>query len=115
MSIALLFFTIVHRLYTAPAAVSSPPIIPSEPFTHVVEEIIPQAAISTTTYVVSVILLSVYTFSIVFGRLYTGMHSFTDCAFGVFLGAAIWAVYAVWGDMMNAWLRTPGWTGKHYL
>jgi dihydrosphingosine 1-phosphate phosphatase len=79
--------------------------------THIIEDILPQSAISTTAYVASIVILSIYTFSIVFGRLYTGMHSFTDCAFGVFLGAAIWGVYALYGDLMNSWLRTPGWSG----
>jgi hypothetical protein len=37
-------------------------------------------------------------FSIVFGRLYTAMHSFTDCATGVVMGAGIWWVHdGYWG------------------
>ncbi|KAJ3714381.1 hypothetical protein C8R42DRAFT_682616 [Lentinula raphanica] len=35
-------------------------------------------------------LLIIYTLSIVFGRIYTAMHSFVDCVFGVLLGAAVW-------------------------
>ncbi|KAK0189160.1 sphingosine-1-phosphate phosphatase [Armillaria mellea] len=46
--------------------------------------------ISPFTYTVLVVLLVFYTFSIVFGRLYTAMHSFTDCAVGVILGAGLW-------------------------
>ncbi|EKM56390.1 uncharacterized protein PHACADRAFT_253476 [Phanerochaete carnosa HHB-10118-sp] len=114
VSIALFFFAIVHRLYKTPAAVLSPPVSPSNPLTlsttHVVEDTLPQAMISTTVYVMSVILLVIYCFSIVYGRLYTGMHSFADCAFGVFLGSAIWGLYALIGDILNEWLRTPGWS-----
>jgi hypothetical protein len=42
------------------------------------------------------IILSIYVFSIVFGRLYTAMHSFTDCAAGATMGAGIWWVYSSW-------------------
>ena len=67
--------------------------------------------ISTAAYTISIVILSVYVFSIVFGRLYTGMHSFIDCTFGVLLGATIWGVYALYGELLNSWLRTPGWSG----
>jgi len=110
VSIALFFFTIIHRLYKTPVTALSPPISPSNPLmlntTHAVEDILPQTAISTTAYITSIILLVIYCFSIVYGRLYTGMHSFTDCAFGVFLGSAIWGLYALAGDILNEWLRT---------
>ncbi|ESK92555.1 pap2 domain protein [Moniliophthora roreri MCA 2997] len=49
-----------------------------------------EAAISPETYAILVGILLWYAFSIVFGRLYTAMHSFTDCAMGVFLGAGLW-------------------------
>lgn len=75
------------------------------------EDLATQTVISWTTYVTCIILLAIYTVSIVYGRLYTGMHSFTDCAFGVFLGAAIWGVYALFGDMLNSWLRNATWSG----
>lgn len=113
VSMALFIYAIIHRLYTTPTSVLSPPITPTNPLmlnaTHVVEDILPQTAISTTTYVISTILLVIYCFSIVYGRVYTGMHSFTDCAFGVFLGAAIWGAYALTADMLDQWLQTPGW------
>jgi dihydrosphingosine 1-phosphate phosphatase len=38
-------------------------------------------------------ILAWYAFSIVFGRLYTAMHSFTDCVTGVILGTGIWWGY----------------------
>ncbi|KAF5369021.1 hypothetical protein D9758_002980 [Tetrapyrgos nigripes] len=49
-----------------------------------------EAVISVQTYVLLCALLLWYTFSIVFGRLYTAMHSFVDCAMGVTLGAVLW-------------------------
>ncbi|KAF5351029.1 hypothetical protein D9756_008418 [Leucocoprinus leucothites] len=52
--------------------------------------------ISPTTFTILAALLGLYTFSIVFGRLYTAMHSFTDCAVGVLLGTAIWWAYNSW-------------------
>ena len=37
-------------------------------------------------------------FSMVFGRLYTAMHSFTDCAMCIIMGAGIWWVHnGYWG------------------
>jgi dihydrosphingosine 1-phosphate phosphatase len=47
-----------------------------------------------------------YTFSIVFGRLYTAMHSFTDCVVGVVMGAGIWCVHdGHWGLGAGAWVE----------
>ncbi|THH08409.1 hypothetical protein EW145_g2722 [Phellinidium pouzarii] len=62
------------------------------------------AAISTMTYSLLCVLISVYIFSIVFGRLYTGMHSLTDCAVGVALGTAIWGAHALWWSPIEAWI-----------
>ncbi|KAG7087336.1 hypothetical protein E1B28_013312 [Marasmius oreades] len=70
VSLALFFFTHVHNLATP---TSDHP-----------------ASISPQIYSLLVILLLLYTFSIVFGRLYTGMHSFTDVIAGVLLGAILW-------------------------
>ncbi|KAK7462727.1 Long-chain base-1-phosphate phosphatase [Stygiomarasmius scandens] len=72
VSIALLFFGHVYTLATPSN---------SEP-----------AVISPQTYVLLCGLLVWYTFSIVYGRLYTAMHSFVDCIMGVALGAGIWWV-----------------------
>ncbi|KAG5637587.1 hypothetical protein H0H81_004038 [Sphagnurus paluster] len=77
VSIALFFFGHVHRL-----ASLDEPVISPQAFTLIAAA------------------LSVYTFSIVFGRIYTAMHSFTDCAVGVALGAGIW-----WGQ--TSWAGIP--------
>ncbi|KAG9022991.1 hypothetical protein FS837_006056 [Tulasnella sp. UAMH 9824] len=60
-------------------------------------------------YVTSVAGLVVYAASIVFGRLYCGMHSFTDCTAGVLLGTMIWAAQWTWGPLLDQWFSTPGW------
>ncbi|KAJ8514226.1 hypothetical protein ONZ45_g8224 [Pleurotus djamor] len=71
VSMALFFYAIVHRLAT-------PPSPEAEPF------------LSHSAYVGSTALLGLYAFSIVFGRIYTAMHSFIDCIAGSLLGASIW-------------------------
>lgn len=45
-----------------------------------------------------------YIFSIVFGRLYCGMHSMTDCMAGILIGAFVWAVHAFWWSPVEEWL-----------
>ncbi|KLO10046.1 hypothetical protein SCHPADRAFT_857089 [Schizopora paradoxa] len=63
--------------------------------------------ISGLTYLLSCSFLIFYVFSIVFGRLYCGMHSFTDCATGCILGASVWAVHALWWRPIEDWLVSP--------
>ncbi|KZV99226.1 hypothetical protein EXIGLDRAFT_605949 [Exidia glandulosa HHB12029] len=60
-------------------------------------------------YYVSVVVLVWYTFSIVFGRLYTGMHSFTDCAVGTLLGSSLWFVHWTYGSTVDRWITNGGW------
>lgn len=68
--------------------------------------------ISRTTYIVALSILVFYVFSIVFGRLYTGMHSFTDCLFGIILGTSIWAVHILAEPILDVWVRESGWIGE---
>jgi len=56
-------------------------------------------ALSPTAYTVLTVLLTLYTFSIVFGRLYTAMHSFTDCVVGVVMGTGIWWAHSSWSGI----------------
>ena len=56
-----------------------------------------------------------YIFSIVFGRLYCGMHSFTDCTVGVVLGATVWALYWAMENIIENWISTAGWYGKWFV
>lgn len=87
MSIALFFFTQVYNAYLA-------------------------ASISSSTFWTFSFILLFYIFSIVYGRLYTGMHSFTDCLFGVLLGTALWATHTWCGGYVSAWMHESGWIGK---
>ncbi|KAF8631391.1 hypothetical protein AX15_002422 [Amanita polypyramis BW_CC] len=82
VSIALFLFALIHRLtYPSPSTLSD---IPVEP------------VLSTQTFTFLTILLCIYIFSIVFGRLYTAMHCFTDCVMGAFLGTFIWWAETSW-------------------
>ena len=101
ISIALFFYTHVHRL-----AITSNNQITTLASTS-------DWTISPTTYWVSSVLLAWYAFSIVFGRLYTAMHSFTDCIMGCVMGAAVWAGYWMMENQIERWLETPGWTGQY--
>lgn len=116
ISIALFFFTIIHRLHNTPSTTLSPPIMSSDPLlqnaTHIAEDVLPEMQISLTTYIICVSTLTFYVFSIVFGRIYTGMHSFVDCACGAALGAGLWGLYVLVGETVDSWLRNSGWIGK---
>ncbi|KAG0693804.1 PAP2 superfamily-domain-containing protein [Suillus ampliporus] len=78
-------------------------------FGYVRNAYIQSATISSSIYYVSCVMLVIYAITIVFGRLYTGMHSFTDCAFGVFLGAIISGAYAILKETIENWLASAHW------
>ena len=67
---------------------------------------------STFTYGVISALLGVYIFSIVFGRLYAGMHSFTDCVAGVALGSAIFVVQGYFYPILEKWIVSAPLSGS---
>ncbi|KAJ7863734.1 sphingosine-1-phosphate phosphatase [Mycena olivaceomarginata] len=73
VSLALLFWAYIHEL-----AFPAPPTLPH---------------LSVPVYAVLTASLAIYATSIVFGRLYTAMHSFSDCAVGIFLGAITWLAH----------------------
>ncbi|KAJ7197104.1 PAP2 superfamily-domain-containing protein [Mycena haematopus] len=73
VSLALFFWAIIHELAFPPSSA-----MPS---------------LSLPAYTALTIGLVVYATSIVFGRIYTAMHSFSDCAVGVFLGATLWLAH----------------------
>ncbi|CAE6527519.1 unnamed protein product [Rhizoctonia solani] len=66
--------------------------------------------ITPFAYHIIQVLLVVYAFSIVFGRLYCAMHSFTDCAMGIAVGTAIWAAQIQWGNAFDLWISSNGWS-----
>ncbi|KAF8156625.1 PAP2 superfamily-domain-containing protein [Crassisporium funariophilum] len=113
VSIALFFFSHVHRLASTPAAPSEhsfssflndTPIISTNATTLdsllTSDTLLSDPVISPNLYIVLCTILLIYTFSIVFGRLYTAMHSFTDCIMGIILGTGIW-----WGQ--SSWTGVP--------
>ncbi|KAK0213530.1 phosphatidic acid phosphatase type 2/haloperoxidase [Armillaria fumosa] len=53
--------------------------------------------------------LGIYAFTIIFGRLYTGMHTFTDCIVGGILGTlAVWVHSLSIFQYFEAWVFTNG-------
>ncbi|PBK92539.1 acid phosphatase/Vanadium-dependent haloperoxidase [Armillaria gallica] len=53
--------------------------------------------------------LCIYAFTIIFGRLYTGMHTFTDCIIGCILGTlAVWVHSLSMFQHFEAWVFTNG-------
>ncbi|KAG9326145.1 hypothetical protein KVV02_005650 [Mortierella alpina] len=54
--------------------------------------------------------LLVYLFSVIFGRLYCGMHTRTDIAGGTVIGVAVWAVQWSFHDSIDALMTSPSWT-----
>ncbi|KAG2152589.1 PAP2 superfamily-domain-containing protein [Suillus bovinus] len=79
-------------------------------FGYVRHAYIQSAAISSSIYYASCAILVIYAVTVVFGRLYTGMHSFTDCTVGVFLGIIIWGAYVIMKESFGIWLATTHWT-----
>lgn len=56
--------------------------------------------------------LAFYACTIVFGRLYSGMHSITDCLAGSLLGAVIWAAHWLVDDLIEPWAKSGGFEGE---
>jgi len=84
-------------------------------FGYIRDSYIKSATISSSIYYTSCAILIIYAVTIVFGRLYTGMHSFIDCAFGVILGASIWGAYVVLKNTIENWLQSGRWIGDAYI
>ncbi|KAJ7096101.1 PAP2 superfamily-domain-containing protein [Mycena epipterygia] len=75
VSLALFFFAHIHELAFPASPTDAPP------------------ALSLPAYAALTAGLAVYATSIVFGRLYTAMHSFSDCLVGVALGLLLWLAH----------------------
>ncbi|KAF7288673.1 Sphingosine-1-phosphate phosphatase [Mycena chlorophos] len=73
VSLALLFFAFLHE-HAFPIDDQAP-------------------SVSFPVYVACTAGLVFYVISIVFGRLYLGMHSFTDCIAGVLVGVYVWLIH----------------------
>jgi len=55
-------------------------------------------------YIVGQMLLYFYAISIIFGRLYCGMHGFLDVIVGGQIGALIAVIQLMYGEKLDAWL-----------
>ncbi|OSD02614.1 PAP2-domain-containing protein [Trametes coccinea BRFM310] len=113
VSIALFIYTLVRRLYTTPVSTAAQSAIEGgvSYLNGTTAGTVAQAegAFSTATYGFLIGVLIFYVFSIVYGRLYTAMHSFTDCIAGMAIGAGIWGLHILVGEYVDSWVRTSGW------
>lgn len=85
ISIALFLYSHIHRLYFHDSSISS------------------------TGYYSYLAAIVLYAFSIVFGRIYAGMHSFTDCISGIIIGAAIWVLQHLYLERIGEAIVNGGW------
>ncbi|KAF9947756.1 hypothetical protein BGZ70_002524 [Mortierella alpina] len=67
------------------------------------------ASWSPYTRELSILGLIVYAVSIVYGRLYCGMHSITDCVGGSLIGLCIWAVQWTFRHTIEYYMVSPVW------
>ncbi|KAF9294741.1 hypothetical protein BGZ74_011131 [Mortierella antarctica] len=67
------------------------------------------ASWSPYTRELSIFGLIVYAVSIVYGRLYCGMHSITDCVGGSLIGICIWAVQWTFRHTIEYYMVSPVW------
>ncbi|EPQ53728.1 hypothetical protein GLOTRDRAFT_63378 [Gloeophyllum trabeum ATCC 11539] len=79
-------------------------------FTHVYRAYM-NASMSQTAYIAWMVGLIFYTFSIVYGRIYTAMHSFTDCAMGIMLGTSLWLFQLFCQKAIEDWIVGSAWLG----
>lgn len=63
------------------------------------------------SYFYEVVLLF-YSFSVVYGRTYAGMHSIVDCLAGCFLGIGVTAFQWVMSDWIEGFFRVEGLIGE---
>ncbi|KAF9145463.1 hypothetical protein BGX30_008680 [Mortierella sp. GBA39] len=65
---------------------------------------------SVLAKVASIAGLCVYLFSIIFGRLYCGMHTKTDIIGGTVIGILVWAAQWSFHDAIDSLMTSPSWT-----
>ena len=64
-------------------------------------------SLSTTTFVIWILVLIVYILLIVGGRVYTGRHSFTDCSIGKILERMNWLLQNLVMPEVEKWALRP--------
>ncbi|KAF8938523.1 PAP2 superfamily-domain-containing protein [Dissophora ornata] len=67
------------------------------------------ASWSPYTRELSILGLIIYAVSIVYGRLYCGMHSITDCIGGSLIGITIWGVHWTFRHTIEYYMVSPVW------
>ncbi|KAF9899534.1 hypothetical protein BX616_002970 [Lobosporangium transversale] len=67
------------------------------------------ASWSPYTRELAILGLIIYAVSIVYGRLYCGMHSITDCVGGSLIGISIWAVQWTFRHTIEYYMVSPVW------
>lgn len=74
-----------------------------------------RGAVSRASFYGLMVLLAVYYFSLIIGRLYCGMHGFFDIAAGMFIGTAVFLFRFFYGHAFDTWLlfsqRNASWVG----
>lgn len=68
---------------------------------------------SVLAKVASIAGLCVYLFSVIFGRLYCGMHTKTDIIGGTVIGILVWAAQWSFHDAIDSLMTSPSWTGTY--
>lgn len=114
VSIALMFFSIMRKSYNTPLSSILPGASAADLIrnaTEVATAAMPQVqqpAVSPFAYYTLSSILVIYVFSVVYGRLYTGMHSFTDVGAGVIMGVLVYVLEAVCDRSVDNWIATNG-------
>ncbi|KAH9025939.1 hypothetical protein EDB85DRAFT_2292021 [Lactarius pseudohatsudake] len=67
-------------------------------------------ALSTAAFATWVVVLFIYVFSIVVGRLYTGMHGFIDCSVGIVLGIISRSLQHLVMPEVEKWVQSSDWS-----
>jgi dihydrosphingosine 1-phosphate phosphatase len=70
----------------------------------------PDSTLSPTAKLVFTVLAWWYAISIVFGRLYCGMHGFLDVIFGSLFGALLAYIEFYGGPVLQTWMLASNWT-----
>ncbi|KAI0302802.1 hypothetical protein B0F90DRAFT_1712162 [Multifurca ochricompacta] len=68
-------------------------------------------SLSSAAFATWITALVIYVFSIVGGRLYTGMHGFLDCSVGIILGTVSWVLQRLMMPKVERWITNSGWSG----
>ncbi|KAJ9109509.1 hypothetical protein QFC20_003253 [Naganishia adeliensis] len=67
----------------------------------------------TETCFLAVAGLTIYAVSIIFGRIYCGMHSTMDCIAGSIMGWACWQAWELAAPAVEGWVERGHWTGRN--